>query len=161
MKRKLLYFLSIIFVVFTATSCIDTPEFKGISNFKIDDINKERITFNVDVRMYNPNNKKVSIRPSTFKLYLNDQFIGDARLLRKYKMGKNTTTLENVPVEVLLEKDVLLSLMKLAVGGKITARIDGKLKASVSGFPHGKHISETKEIDLKDLGVNLGGFLGF
>src|SRR5690625_7632491 len=92
MKRKLLYFLSIIFVVFTATSCIDTPEFKGISNFKIDDINKERITFNVDVRMYNPNNKKVSIRPSTFKLYLNDQFIGDARLLRKYKMGKNTTT---------------------------------------------------------------------
>ncbi|HLW38962.1 MAG TPA: hypothetical protein VKX31_01130 [Brumimicrobium sp.] len=160
MKRKLFHFIGIILVLLTVTSCIDTPELKGISNFKIDDINKERIAFNVDVKMHNPNNKKISIRPSTFKLYLNDKFIGNAKLLKKYKMGKSITTLENVPVEIALEKDVFLSLIQLAIGGKITARIEGKLKASVSGLPHGKEINETKEIDLKDLGVNLGGFLG-
>src|SRR5690554_2531203 len=148
-------------VLFLATSCIEEPEFKGVSNFKLDEINKDKISFNIDVSAYNPNGYNLKVRKSNFKLYLNDKYIGNAELLQKYKMKRKTTTLDNVPVEILLEKGILLSLMKIAVGGTVDLRLEGVLKASVVGIPVRKHIDQTKKINLKDLDINLGQFLNF
>jgi LEA14-like dessication related protein len=157
--KNIKYFIVLVSVLFLTTSCIENPEFKGASNFKLDEINKDKIAFNVDISAYNPNGYKLKVRKSKFRLYLNDKFIGNAQLLQKYKMKKNTTTLDNVPVEVLLEKGVLLSLMKVASGSTVKLRLEGVLKASVIGFPVRKKIDQTKNINLKDLGLNLGQFL--
>lgn len=161
MKRQIIFFLSITLLLLTTAGCIENPEFKRIENFKIEKINKEAVYFNADVEIYNPNNKKIKIKKSNFKLYVNDHYIGNAKLLQSYKMGKNTTTLNNVPIEVLLEKDVYLSLIQMAIGKSVEIRLEGNLKGSVSGFPYSKKINETKNVNLKDLGLNLGSFLGF
>lgn len=161
MQKRTAFLIGILSLIFVLSSCIESPEFKGASNFKIDEINKERIAFNVDIKTYNPNNKNINIRKSTLKLYLNDHFIGDAQLQKKYKMGKNMTTLDNVPVEVMLDKEVLFSLVRILTGNPVKLRLEGKLKTSVSGFPYNHKIDETTELDIKDLGINLRDLLPF
>jgi LEA14-like dessication related protein len=148
-------------LLFIVTSCVENPEFKGISNFKVDNINREKLSFNVDVSAYNPNGYKLKVRKSTFNLYLNDQYVGQAYLLKKYKMKRKTTTLENVPVEVLLEPGIMMKLMKIAMGGTVKLRLEGTLKASALGIPVSKKIDQTKDLDLKDLNINFRQLLGF
>jgi len=154
-----MYLFTLLSVLFMTSSCIENPEYKGVSNFKIDEINKDKISFNIDVSAYNLNGYKLKVRKSHFKLYLNDEYIGNAHLLQKYKMKKKTTTLDNVPVEVFLEKGMLFSLMKIASRGSVKVRIEGILKASVIGLPVRTHIDQTKNINMKDLNINLGQFL--
>jgi len=159
--RNIKYFFVLVSVIFLTTACIEDPEYKGASNFKIDKINKDIVAFNMDISAFNPNGYKLKVRKSNFKVYLNDEYIGNAQLNKKYVMKKNTTTLENVPVEILLEKDVFLSLMKIVTKGTVKLRLEGVLKASVVGFPVRKKIDQTKNINLKDLNINLGKFLNF
>src|SRR5690554_3455291 len=159
--RRSMYLFTLLSVLFMTSSCIENPEFRGVSNFKLDEINKDKISFNIDVSAYNPNGYNLKVRKSNFKLYLNDHYIGNAQLLQKYKMKRKTTTLDNVPVEVFLEKGVLLSLMKIAVGGTVDLQLEGVLKGSIVGIPVRKHIHQTQKINLKDLGINLSQFLNF
>lgn len=148
-------------LLFIMTGCIENPQFKGVSNVKIDNVNTEKLSFNVDVSAYNPNGYKLKVRKSNFDLYLNDQYVGQAFLLNKYVMKKRTTTLDNVPVEILLERGVMMKLMKIAMGGTVKLRLDGVLKATAMGIPVRKKIDQTRDIDLKDLNINFRELLGF
>ena len=153
--------LAISSLLFILTSCLENPEFKEVSNFKIDSINKEKISFNVDISAYNPNGYNLKVRKSSFNLYLNDHYIGQAFLLKKYKMKRKTTTLDNVPLEVLLEPGLMTKLMKIEMSGMVKLRLEGTLKASALGIPFKKKIDQTKDIDLNDLDINFMQLLGF
>lgn len=153
--------LAIFSLLFIITSCVENPQFKGVSNFKIDNVNSDKVSFNVDVSAFNPNGYNLKVRKSSFNLYLNDQYVGQAYLLKKYKMKRKTTTLDNVPVEVLLEPGVMMKLMRIAMGGTVKLRLEGTLKASALGIPVRKKLDQTKNIDLKDLNINFRQLLGF
>src|SRR5690606_3132998 len=101
------------------------------------------------------------VRKSNFNLYMNDQYVGKAFLLEKYKMKRKTTTLDNVPVEILLEPGIMMKLMKIAMGGTVKLRLEGTLKASAIGIPVKKELDQTRDFDLKDLNINFGQLLGF
>ncbi|PWH85432.1 NDR1/HIN1-like protein [Brumimicrobium oceani] len=155
-------FISALFaILFIATGCMENPQFKGVSNFKIDEVNREKVSFNVDVSAFNPNGYSLKVRKSDFNLYLNDLYVGQAFLLQKYKMKRKTTTLDNVPVEILLEKGVFMKLMKIAMGGTVKLRMEGTLKASALGIPVRKQIDQTREVNLSDLNINFRQLLGF
>lgn len=161
MKRQFKYILCLLLTLFLITSCeVDQPEIKGISNFKINEFNKDEISFDIDVTAYNPNNYKIKVRKSELKFYLNDVFVGNAQLRQKYSMDKKDTTISNVPVTIILNKNVYASLIKMVAGGKVKLKLEGPLKLSVSGFPVTRDISKVKHIDLNDLGINLGKLLG-
>jgi len=156
--KGLKFIVAIFSLFFIATGCVENPTFKGVSNLKIDHVNKEKLSFNLDISTFNPNNYKLKVRKSSFNLYL---YVGEAFLLKKYKMNKNTTTLDNVPIEILLEKGVMIKLMKIAMGGTVKLRMKGILKASALGLPVRREIDQTKDIDLKDLNINFRQLLGF
>ena len=161
MKKSFLYILLFLLSLSLFTSCdVEQPEIKNVAHFKLDELNKKKISFNIDVTAYNPNNYKIKVRKSTLKFYLNDKFIGNAQLTKKYTMDKKATTTGNVPVTVLLNKKVYASLLKMIVGGKVKLKVEGPLKLSVGGFPIKRDISKVRRIDLKDLGVNLGDMIG-
>lgn len=159
--RNIKFLAALFSLLFILTSCIENPQFKGVSNLKIDNVNKEKLSFNLDVSAYNPNGYKLKVRKSSFNLYLNDLYVGQAYLLQKYKMKKRTTTLDNVPVEIILEPGVMMKLMKIALGGTVKLRMEGTLKASVVGLPVKKKIDQTRDINLKDLNLNFRQLLGF
>lgn len=159
--KNIRFIFGLFAILFVMTGCVESPQFKGVSNLKIDDVNKDKISFNLDVTAYNPNGYKLKVRKSSFDVYLNEQYIGEAFLLDKYKMKKKTTTLDNVPVEVLLEKGVIMKLMQIAMGGTVKLRMEGVLKASVIGFPVRKKIDQTKDFNMKDLNINFRDLIGF
>lgn len=161
MKRKILYILGLFLTLFLITSCdVEQPTVRDVSHFKLNELNKDKVSFNIDVTAYNPNNYKIKVRKSTLKLYINDKFIGNAQLTKKYSMEKMTTTTGNVPVTVLLDKRVYGSLLRMVAGGKVKLKIEGPLKLSVRGFPVKRDISKVKRIDLKDIGISLGDMIG-
>lgn len=161
MKRYFFYFLSLLLTLALFTSCdVEQPEVRDVAHFKLEELNKKKISFNIDVTAYNPNNYKIKVRKSTLKLYINNKFIGNAQLTKKYAMDKKTTTTGNVPVTVLLDKNVYASLLKMVVGGKAKLKIEGPLKLSVSGFPFKKDISKIERVDFKDLGISLSDMIG-
>ncbi|RFC54351.1 NDR1/HIN1-like protein [Brumimicrobium aurantiacum] len=159
--KSLKFIFAILAFLFLTTGCIENPEFKGVSNFKVDQINQGKLAFNVDVSAYNPNWYNLKVRKSTLNIYLNDQYVGEAFLLDKYKMKRKTTTLDNVPVEVLLEPGIMMKLVKIAMGGNVKLRLEGKLKASAFGIPVSKQVDQTKELNPKDLDINLKDLIGF
>ncbi|MBW7868092.1 MAG: LEA type 2 family protein [Brumimicrobium sp.] len=150
----ILFFLSIIL-----TSCIEQPEYKGMSNLKIDHINQEEVVFNIDIEAYNPNGFKINIKKSVFDIYLNDDYVGKIHVTQKYKMKKKSATIAAVPIQLELGKGVLFKLLSMTLGKPLNARIVGKLKASGAGFPISRKIDKTKEINLEELGINLRDLL--
>lgn len=151
--------LVLLLLLFSVTSCFEQPEFKGFSNFQLDEFNKNIVKFNIDVSVFNPNGFSLKVRRSKFDVFINDQFIGKARLLKKVKMKRKKETTSKVPIELTLEEGVLFKVIALARSSKkIDLRLKGPLKASASIIPVRKKIDETKTIDLGEL--NLKGMGG-
>ncbi len=150
----------IVALLLSLSSCFEAPEFKGFSNFKMDEMNKNIVKFHVDVSVFNPNGYNLKIRRSKFEVFVNDLFVGEAKLLKKFKMKRKSTTDDQIPVELKLEKGMLFKLMALAGGsGKVDVRLKGPLKASASFLPVRKKIDETKSISLGDLNIKGMGML--
>lgn len=158
--KKLLY-ISLIFSLLVGLSgCFDQPEFKGFSNFQLNEMNKNIIKFNVDIEVFNPNGYNLKVRRSKFKVFVNDLYVGKAKLLEKFKMKKKETTKGQIPVELQLEEGVFFRVMTLAQSSKkVDLRLKGPLKASASILPVRKKIDETKSIDLGNLNINGLGAL--
>lgn len=160
--KKIRNFIFLITALFLFTSCdLDNPEYKGIENLNITEITKDKLSFNLDVSAFNPNNHKINVRKSTFKVYIDGDYIGDAHLLEKYKMPKRETVTQTVPIELELKKGSLFMLIGKTQRKSAEIRIEGILKGSFSGLPFRKKINEKKNVDLKDLNINLNKFPAF
>lgn len=145
------------FIVFSFASCIEEPEFKDVSNFKIDEINQNQVCFNADVSVYNPNGVSLKIRKSVFDVYADDIYVGKAHLLSKYKMKRKQLNTNNVPVKIVLEKGVFLRLLGFLRKDKVELRLKGILKGSAVIIPFRRKIDQKEQISLDDLNINLKG----
>ncbi len=126
----------------------------------MDEMNQNILKFKVDVSVFNPNGYNLKVRRSKFKVYVNDMYIGRARLLKKFKMKRKETTDGEIPVELTLEKGVLFKVIALASSGKkVDLRLKGPLKASAGIIPVRKKIDETKSIDPGKLNIQGMGML--
>lgn len=154
---RLLLFISLI----SLTACFDIPEFRGVSNFKMDEFKGNHISFHLDVDVFNPNGYGIRVRPSDFDVYINNQYVGKGKLDRSFKMRRKKNTVCHLPISLDLERGILMKLVRWAQSDKIELKIDGDLKVRVGGIPKKEHIEQTQEINLKDLNINFGKLLGF
>jgi LEA14-like dessication related protein len=140
------------------SGCIEQPELKGFSNFKVDQFNKNKVSFSIDVKLFNPNAQNLKLRGALLDIYIDERYIGKAKLLEKIKLKRKSTTESSVPVEMLIEDGMLFKLMRIAMSGKtVDVRFNGLIKASASIIPVRKKIDETRPIDLSKF--NLKGLL--
>ncbi len=141
-------FLSLLFLV---TSCFDQPELKQMDNFKIDELSSEKVRFNVDLELFNPNGYNLKVRKSTFDVHVNDQYIGVAKVLEKVKIKRNSTKFANAAVQIDFEEGVFFKLLSIAKSAKhVNLQLDGVLKASASFIPVRRKIAYKKTLNLKD-----------
>jgi LEA14-like dessication related protein len=152
--------LVLLFSVFTLTSCFDIPEFRGVSNFKLDEFKGNHISFQLDVDVFNPNGYGIRVRPSVFDVYINNQYVGKGKLDKSFKMRRKKNTVCHLPISLDLERGIMLKLIRWAQSGKVDLRVDGDLKVRVAGIPKKEKIEQTQEINLKDLNINFGELLG-
>lgn len=157
--RKTVFFFAVV-LLSVLSSCFDVPEFNGISNFKLDKVNSDKVHFNLDAKVFNPNGYGIRIRKSSFDIFLNDIYIGKAKIKKAFKMKRKCETTCHVPIELTLEKGMLMKLMAMATKRSVDVRLKGVLKASVMGIPKREKIDEQKTINPKNLNLNLGNVFG-
>ncbi len=141
----------IISLLFLVTSCFDQPELKQMDNFKINELSSEKVRFNVDLELFNPNGYNLKVRKSTFDVHVNEQYIGVAKVLEKVKIKRKSTEFANASVQIDLEKGMFFKLLSIAKSAKqVDLKLDGVLKASASFIPVRRKIAYKKTLNLKD-----------
>jgi LEA14-like dessication related protein len=158
MKKIQLALLLITAVLFS--SCIEEPEFKGFSNFKLDTYDNNVLLFNVDLLVNNPNKFGIKVKKSFLDVFLGESYIGKGKLTKAIKVKRKRESNLTIPVELKLEKGAMFKLMRLATAKKATLRVEGIVRGSAMGIPKRVKVNKTKEINIKDLGINFGSLLG-
>lgn len=142
------------------SSCIEYKDvqFNGIQNARILKIEKGgKVSIAVDVKIYNPNNYNIKVRPSKFKLSLPNKEVGTVKLDKAVKLVKNSNQTYSATVKGKLDlasKNGLSSLIGWALKGNISLKIDGKLKVSAKGLMKAFPIEETYNLNPTELGIS-------
>jgi LEA14-like dessication related protein len=145
-------------LVLLLSGCFTLPSYNGVSNFKLKNFKDNTVDFSMQAKFFNPNGYGIRVRPSTFDLYINNDFIGKAKLNKAFKMKRKSETDCFVPISLQLEKGKMVRLLALAnVRSGVDIRLDGVLKASALGIPKREKIDKSKHVNLRDLNLNFGG----
>jgi LEA14-like dessication related protein len=157
MKIKVQASFLVILFLFVLTGCFTAPQFNGVSNFKLDKFKENTVDFSVKVKLFNPNGYGIKIRPSKFDVYINGDYVGEAKLNKAFKMKRKSETDCLAPVSLKLEKGKMMRLLALAnLKSGVDIRLDGVVKASVLGVPKREKVDRSKHVNLRDLNLNFG-----
>ena len=153
---KKLYLLPVLLLLLALSSCslYEEVEMLGVDNYSFEQT-ESKIQANLEFKINNPNFYSINLKKSGFKVFLEDDEIGNAEMLDDLKIEKKTE--KGYVLNLLLEenalKDKIIPLMKRAIFKKtITFRIKGQAQAKVWGILGKKFdIDESKEINIAEL----------
>ena len=149
-------------LLFFISGCFVAPTFHDPTNFQFEGYKprENKLSFSLDVEVYNPNFYGIKVRRSALEVFFDDEKIGTGKIRESFKMKRKNSTTCLVPVDVLLEKGAAFKLMRKAFKKEVKIRLSGRLRVSIMGIPSSQRVDQTKSVNLKDLGVNFGSILG-
>lgn len=164
-RTTMCYFSSLslgLVLLFFLSGCFVAPTFHDPTNFQFEGYKprENKLSFSLDVEVYNPNFYGIKVRRSALGIYFDGDKIGTGKIRESFKMKRKNSTTCLVPVDVLLEKGAAFKLIRKAFKKEVEIRLEGRLKVSVMGIPASQRVDQTKKVNLKDLGVNFGSILG-
>ena len=143
---KILFFFSILLL--TGGCKLNEVQFKGIKGYKFVSASTESISMKIAFEVKNPSGFNIKVKPVNLDLYLDDKLVGDLKIDEKVKIKKRSDGIYEMPVTAFFDKGLPLStIMK----GRVTAKIDGKIKAKVFIIGKKYEVNETMPISLGDL----------
>lgn len=155
-------FVVVFIIALCLGGCFTAPEFKGVDKFKFEKFKNNELSFNLMIDLHNPNGYGIRVRKSTMDVYINDDYIGEAKLTKSFKMKRKSTTSCLLPVTLKLEKGKAFKLLALAnVRSGVKIRLNGVLKASALLIPKRERIDQEQNINLKDLNVDFKKLLSW
>ncbi len=156
MRNLVVVFLSLLLL----NSCewYEQVDIVEIGKIKLDKLEGNNATVNMDIELENPNWYAIKVKPSFLDVYVEDEFLGKAHLLEKIKLKRKKTGLYNIKLELLGEKGVMGKVMKYALKKELKIRLVGKVKAGVFIFSKKLEVDETKTIDGRKFGVDIPFF---
>ena len=133
--------------------------FQGVSNLKVEKIDKEKVKLKFDARVMNPNDYNISVKAGNVDIGVNGNSLAKASTGKKIIIKKNST--DSYPVEVTVKLKELMgglgnSLFDMFTGGSINLEIKGDARVGARGLSKKIPIEYSFPIDPQDL--NLGGF---
>ncbi len=120
--------LSILLTSCTIYKDIEVKEVRGVRITKFTD---KGIEAEVDLRIFNPNNYKVSLVSVDADLYVNDKDVGDAKLNKRVTLGKKSNEVHTVKLEgdySDMGGGLLETLIGTLFARSINFRVDGTMK---------------------------------
>lgn len=153
-------FLILIVAPLILTGCFSYKDlnFDGVENFKMGKIEEGSIDFGFDVKLENPNNYNIKIKPTDLQVFLGDNELGMARLDKKLVIKKNSKASYPVVINAKLLQAAgagFSSVMELATKKSANVRIVGPVKGSVYGVTRKMEVDETRSIDLGKINFSL------
>lgn len=140
---------ALVSLVFLLNSCFDFKEvqFKGIEGVKMPKMDDREILVDLTLKLENPNNFKVRIKPSAIDVFIEDKMMGTVFLDKKVVLKKKQENLYSTQLRVKLEDGALFSLLKYVTKKEVSVRFRGKVKGSVYGISKKIDIDQTKLIN--------------
>lgn len=141
--------LVIALVLFLFSSCLefDDVKFKGIESVKFPKIDQSEILIDLSLKLDNPNNYKIKIKPSTLDVYIGGVLMGQVSIDKKFVIKRKQEGVYSTQLVCKLEDGVFFSLMKFATMKELSVRFKGRVKGSVYGISKKVDIDETKTLD--------------
>ncbi len=160
MCKYLKSFLILILTPLILTGCFSYKDlnFDGVENFKMGKIEEGSIDFGFDVKLENPNNYNIKIKPTDLQVFLGENELGMARLDKKLVIKKNSKASYPVVINAKLLQAAgagFSSVMELATKKSADVRIVGPVKGSVYGITRKMEVDETRSIDLGKINFSL------
>ena len=131
------------------SSCkLSEVQFKGVKNYEFVTASVESISMKIAFAVDNPSAFNIKLKPAHLDLYLDDKLVGDLKIDEKMKIKKRSDGVYEMPVTAFFENGLPLStIMK----GRVTAKIDGKIKAKVFLISKKFEVNESMPISLGNL----------
>ena len=141
--------LVIALVLFLFSSCLefDDVKFKGIESVKFPKIDQSEILIDLSLKLDNPNNYKIKIKPSTLDVYIGGVLMGQVSIDKKFVIKRKQEGVYSTQLVCKLEDGVFFSLMKFATMKELSVRFKGRVKGTVYGISKKVDIDETKTLD--------------
>jgi len=155
MKRNTLKLLFLFTIISTLSACtLDTVTYKGVKNFKLQEVKGKKVSISCDLVLDNPNRHTFKIRPSFFDFYINEKHLGRAHLDGKVKILKQQENTVNVPITIELLDGTLPILIGATLKKTTNIRLVGTAKGAIFIFGAKRKIDVSKEVSLRDLKLN-------
>lgn len=148
------FFISV-FSILLLSSCITYKDvqFQGVENFKINNLDTKQVTLSFDLKIYNPNNYKIKVKPSEVNvLNKNNKLLGKAEILDKVVVQKEKSGLYPVTVKAKLS-DVFISgggsILDLIKNRSTDIKLQGTIKVKAKCIGKKIKLDETKTFDVE------------
>ena len=154
MKKRILLLLSISFLLFTSCFNVKSPELEGIKKFKITKITKSSIFIEIGVKIDNPNNIKFKIKDIDMDIFINDQFIGLAKLNDKVVIENNKSDIYNFKVEAKISKILggsIAGVLGVFLNQNIKLKTKGRLTVTAFLIKKSYKIEHEQKFNIQDI----------
>lgn len=132
---RLFRFLPVILLALLFLSC-GSPQslvYQGIYNFRLQDVSLQQAVVAADLRFYNPNNYRVSLKNGDLDAWLNEQYLGKARLDERVPVPAQDTFMLPVSVAVDLKR-IFPNALTFLANQEVNVRLEGSVKVGKSGL---------------------------
>ena len=147
---------TLILLGFSSCATYEDLEFERMDGFKLDSIKGREISMTVGAVVTNPNWFAIKLLPSTVKVYLEGQLIGEVHLNDKVKIRRKQENTLSVPLNATLEDGAMFSLIRYSMKDTLSIRMTGDVRAGVLFISKKITIDENRKIS----GKGLKGMVG-
>lgn len=145
--------ISMFFLLFLLNSCFEFEEiqFKGVESVKMPKMDDKEILVDLTLRLENPNNFKIKLKPSQVNVFIADKMMGTIFLDEKVVLKKKAEGSYSTQLRVRLESGAFFSMLKYVMLEEVKIRFVGKVKGSVYGITKRIDVDQVKIVSGKDL----------
>ena len=152
---KLIFTLSIMLVVVSACSVIETPELVSFKGYKLTKMEGSSINFLVNGVISNPNWYPIKVKNSSLDILVDNKKLGEIQLNIKVKMKGRRENDLSIPLTLELESGAMVKMMGWAIRDSVTIQVKGPVKAGVFCIYKKFPIDVKKSVSTKDGIKNL------
>lgn len=127
------------------------PEYRGGESVSVEKVEGKQIQVMAGAKIYNGNGYAIKVKPSTLDIYVNEDYIGQIHLDKKFKMKAKQETAVQAPLTATLADGAMFKLLRLANQDNVTVRMKGKVKAGVWFVSKKIDVNESRSLN----GINL------
>ncbi len=148
--------LSVLVAFVSSCAVYEELEFERMDGFKLDGIKGRDISMTVGVVVTNPNWYAIKLLPSTVKVFLEGQMIGEVHLNEKVKIRRKQENTLSVPLNATLEEGAMFTMIRYSTKDTVSIRMTGDVRAGVLFVSKKMTIDENRKIS----GKGLKGMMG-
>lgn len=147
--QKLKSLLTILVISFTLTSCFKYEDvvMKEVTNVSVNSFSANNIEIQVDMRIINPNNYKISIVDSDLELFVKNKKVGTSKIKDKIELPKNSDQTHQIVV-VTNVGDMIGSAIPVILSVLFDETVDLQIKGEIKA--RAKSLSKSFPVDFKE-----------